>query len=191
MKKVISIILVLVLCMVVEVAKADFTFGTPTSLGPTVNTSSREFNPSISADGLSLFFNSNRPGGLGGMDIWVATRETTDDDWATPVNLGPPINTPNNDWGPSISSDGLTLYFDISQSGTSAAVDDIWVATRETTNDDWGNLVSLGPTVNSSADDCYQCISADGLSLYFSSSRSGGYGNYDLWVTTRETKRFE
>jgi len=186
MKKTISIVLVLALCMVAEVANAEFTFGTPTKV-PNVNTSSREFNPSISADGLSLFFNSNRPGGIGGMDIWVATRETTDDPWGNPVNLGPTINSPDNDWGPSISSDGLSLYFDIRQTGASSAIDDIWVATRATTDDDWGNLVSLGPTVNSSSDDCYQSISADELALYFSSNRSGGYGNYDLWVTTRET----
>jgi hypothetical protein len=186
MKKRISIVLVLVLCMVAEDVKADFTFGTPTEV-PNVNTSSREFKPSISADGLSLYFISNRPGGIGGFDIWVATRETTDDPWGTPVNLGTSINTPDNEWGVSISSDGLSLYFDISQPGTSAAIDDIVVATRETTDDDWGNPVSLGPIVNSSADDCYACISADGLELYFSSPRSGGYGNYDLWVTTRET----
>ena len=186
MKKRISLLLVLSFCMFAKVAKADFIFGTPTEV-PNVNSPSREFNQSISADGLSLFFNSNRPGGLGGIDMWVTTRETIDDSWGNPVNLGPTINTPDNDWGPSISADGLTLYFDTRQPGVSGAIDDIWVATRETTDDDWGNLVSLGPTVNSSSDDCYQCISADGLELYFSSNRSCGYGNYDLWVTTRET----
>jgi len=186
MKKKIVMLLILALCVVSGVAKADFTFGEPTKV-PNVNSSSREFNPSISADGLSLFFNSNRSGGLGGIDIWVATRETKDDDWDTPVNLGSTINTTDNEWGPSISSDGLSLYFDISQPGASGAIDDIWVATRATTDDDWGNLVSLGPSVNSSSDDCYQSISADELELYFSSNRSGGYGAYDLWVTTRET----
>jgi ketosteroid isomerase-like protein len=186
MKKAILIVLVLVLGVVEETAKADFTFGTPTKV-PNINTSSREFKPSISADGLSLYLISNRPGGLGGFDIWVATRETTDDPWDTPVNLGSTINTSDNEWGVSISSDGLSLYYDIKQPGASGAIDDIWVATRETTDDDWGNPVSLGPIVNSSADDCYACISADGLELYFSSPRSGGYGNYDLWVTKRET----
>jgi len=186
MKKRISIVLVLTLCMVAGIAKADFTFGTPIEV-PNVNTSSREFKPSISADGLSLYFISNRPGGIGGFDIWVATRKTTDDPWDTPVNLGSNINTPDNEWGVSISSDGLSLYYDIRQPGASGAIDDIVVATRETTDDGWGNPVNLGTTVNSSADDCYACISADGLALYFSSPRSGGYGNYDLWVTKRET----
>ncbi len=81
MKKLISIVLVLVLGLAAKVAKADFTFGTPTNLGPVVNSSSREFNASISADGLSLFFISNRPGGVGGRDIWVTARATKENDW--------------------------------------------------------------------------------------------------------------
>ncbi|NQV33989.1 MAG: PD40 domain-containing protein, partial [Phycisphaeraceae bacterium] len=186
MKKTFSIVLVLALGISIEVAKADFTFGEPTNLGPTVNSSYREFNASISADGLSLLFISNRPGGVGGLDIWMTTRETLDEDWGEPVNLGPTINTPVGEWGVSISSDSLSLYFDTSQSG-SVAIDDLWVATRATTDDNWGNPVSLGPTVNSSADDYSPSISADGLSLYFTSGRSGGSGNYDLWVTTRQT----
>ncbi len=185
MKKKISIVLVLALVMSAKVVKADFTFGTPTIV-PNVNSSSEELNASISADGLSLYFISSRAGGFGGRDIWVSTRATTDDDWGEPVNLGPTINTSAGEWGVSISSDGLSLYFDTSQNG-STAVNDLWVATRATTDDDWGNPVSLGPTVNSSGDDYTPSISADGLSLYFNSDRSGGVGAYDLWVTTRET----
>jgi Tol biopolymer transport system component len=186
MKKTISIVLALVLCMVAEVANADFIFGEPTKV-PNVNSSAEDFNASISADGLSLYFISSRPGGVGGLDIWVTMRETTDEDWGTPVNLGPTINTPAGEWGVSISSDGLSLYFDTSQSG-SLAINDLWVATRATTDDDWGNPVKLGWTVNSGADDYVPSISADGLALYFTSGRgSGGHGNYDLWVTTRET----
>ena len=185
MKKVILLVLILTFCVVSDVAKADFVFSTPTEV-PNVNTSSEELNASISADGLSLYFISSRPGGVGGRDIWVTTRETTDEDWGEPVNLGPTINTPAGEWGVSISYDGLSLYFDTSQNG-SVAVNDLWVATRATTDDDWGNPVSLGPTVNSSGDDYTPSISADGLSLYFNSDRSGGVGAYDLWVTTRET----
>ena len=186
MKRTISIVLALGLGVTADVSKADFVFGSPATVA-NVNSTSRDFKPSISADGLSLYFISNRPGGAGGFDIWAATRETEDDPWDTPVNLGPTINTADNEWGVSISSDGLSLYYDVKQPSASGAIDDIVVATRGTTDDDWGNPVSLGPTVNSSSDDCYACISIDGLSLYFSSNRSGGYGNYDLWVTTRET----
>ena len=55
-------------------AKADFTFGPAVNLGPVVNSSSNDYDPSISADGLSLYFSSERPGGFGGADLWVTTR---------------------------------------------------------------------------------------------------------------------
>ncbi len=185
MKKKISIVLFLALGLMVEVAKADFVFGTPTEV-PTVNSSAREFNSSISADGLSLYFCSNRPSGVGGMDIWVTTRETKDDPWGTPVNLGPTINSPVSDGGVSISSDGLSLYFS-SMRPAGYGDGDCWVTTRDTIHDEWGAPMNLGPTVNSSADQCYPSISADELALYFASNRGGGVGAYDLWVTTRET----
>jgi hypothetical protein len=134
MKKTILIVLVLVLCASTEVAKADFIFGTPTEV-KSINSSSKDFNASISADGLSLYFISNRPGGIGMRDIWVSTRATIDDDWGEPVNLGPTINTPAGEWGVSISSDGLSLYFDTLQTD-GAFANDLWVATRATTDDD-------------------------------------------------------
>ncbi len=178
-------ILVLSLCMVTEIAKADFTFGTPTEV-PNVNSSAREFNSSISADGLSLFFISTRAGGIGGTDIWVTTRETTEDTWVSPVNLGPTINTSGGDGGVSISSNGLSLYFSSMRSG-GYGDGDLWVMTRDTIHNEFGKPVNLGSTVNSSADQCYPSISADELALYFNSNQGGGHGMYDLWVTRRET----
>jgi Tol biopolymer transport system component len=166
-------------------AKADFIFGPPTNLGPTVNSSSNEFYKSISSDGLSLYFCSNRPGGVGQKDIWVTTRETMDNPWGTPVNLGPTINSSANDGGVSISSDGLSLYFSSTRYRGNYA--DLWVTTRDTIYDPWNTPENLGTTVNSSSDQCYTSISADGLELYFSSNRGGGVGGYDLWVTKRET----
>ena len=90
MKKIISLVLVLALGLAAEVANADFIFGTPTNLGPTINSSRGDWPPSISADGLTLYFGSyDRPRGYGKWDLWVATRETTDAEWGTPANLGP------------------------------------------------------------------------------------------------------
>jgi hypothetical protein len=166
-----------------------FIFGTPTNLGPMVNSAYADNGTSLSADGLELYFGSDRPGGSGGQDIWVTTRETKDDDWGQPVNLGPPVNSSDWDWMPSISADGLTLYFGSMRPGGSGNYD-LWVTTRETTNANWGTPVNLGPPVNSSADEIGPSISADGLSLYFSEYevfRPGGYGLTDMWVTTRRT----
>ena len=111
MSKRIVMSLVLALCMIVEVAKADFTFSTPTNLGPTFDSPSWELSPKTSADGLSLYFTSDRSGGYGSGDLWVATRETLDDDWDTPTNLGTTFNTSSWDEGPCISADELELYF--------------------------------------------------------------------------------
>jgi Tol biopolymer transport system component len=185
-------ILVLVLGMAAEVANADFTFGTPTNLGPTVNSSAAQFTPSISANGLEIYFTSNLPGGEGGYDIWVTTRPTTADDWGTPVNLGPIVNSSAAEGTPSISADGLALYFSDYWSGLRPGGSgnyDLWVTTRATKDDEWGTPVNLGPIVNSSANDFTPSISADGLSLYFESGRPGGYGGDDIWVTTRATKQ--
>jgi len=166
-------------------AKADYIFGTPTEV-ENVNSSSRDLKPSVSADGLSLFFTSFRPGGLGGMDIWVTTRKTTDDPWGEPVNLGSPVNSSAWETG-CISYDGLSFYLSSTRNRGSNANADLWVTTRYTIHSEWETPMNLGPTVNSSVDQCYISISADELSLYFSSNRGGGYGAYDLWVTTRET----
>ena len=167
-------------------ANADFTFGTPTNMGPTVNSSSGDWSPSISADGLTLYFNSNRPGGYGDYDLWVTTRPTVYDPWGTPVNLEPTVNSSAWEAFPSISADGLSLFFESPRPGGYGSFD-LWVTTRATTDDPWGTPVNLGPTVNSSSNDATPGISADGLSLFFESDRSGGYGNFDILVTTRTT----
>ena len=91
----------------IDSAKADFFFGEPTNLGPTVNTSSDDVVNCFSADGLEMYFDSKRSGGYGGWDIWVTRRETIDDDWGTPTNLGSTVNCPQGDTLACISFDGL------------------------------------------------------------------------------------
>ncbi|MHC4580569.1 MAG: hypothetical protein ACYS14_03875 [Planctomycetota bacterium] len=174
-------------------AKADFVFGTPTNLGPIVNSSANEISPGISADGLHLYISEwevFRPGGYGGADIWLSTRVTTDDPWEEPVNLGPIVNSSSNEGGASIPADGLELFFSSNRPGGYGGID-IWVTTRKTIGDDWGTPLNLGSTVNSSANEVAPFISADGLQLYFMDwgvRRPGGYGGIDIWLTTRTTR---
>jgi len=73
-------------------AHADFTFGEPTNLGPTVNSPHSDFIGSFSSDALEMYFDSDLRGPFK-EDIYVSTRATTDDAWGTPVKLGPPVNS--------------------------------------------------------------------------------------------------
>jgi Tol biopolymer transport system component len=170
-------------------AKADFTFGETTNLGLPVNTPSDEQSPSISANGLELYFQSRRPGGYGNWDIWVAKRASLDDPWGEPVNLGPLVNNSVGNWSHGISADGLQLYFEANRSGNYGGVD-LWVALRETKDEPWGDPVNLGPTINSPDYEGYPSLSADGLAMFFNSNRfNGARGwDFDIWLTRRKTK---
>ena len=110
MKKTILFVLILVLGLAEEVANADFTFGEPVKLGPPINTPSREVSSFLSADGLEMYISSERPGGLGYVDIWCSTRENANNPWGPLVNVQE-INSRYNESFPCLSADGLTLYF--------------------------------------------------------------------------------
>ena len=167
-------------------AHADLTFGTPTNLGRTLNTPSGESTDCFSPDGLEMYLSSDRPGGSGGWDIWLATRDTIDDEWGAPAHLGPPVNTGQHDAMACMSTDGLSLYFNSTRPGGLGG-HDLYMTTRATVSAPWVQPVNLGPTVNSSNHDASPWLSADGLELYFNSNRPGGFGGFDIWVTTRAT----
>ena len=185
MKKTISLTLVLALCVVAKVTKADFTFGEPVNLGPIVNSSWAENGPTISVDGLELYF-AFIPPTLSPSNLWVATRPTQQDDWGEPVILGPEINSSSEEALPKISPDGLELYF-YSKRPSGYGGCDIWMAQRPTLSDPWGPAINLGPPVNTSQHELGASITADGLELFFSRTSSSA-GGLDIWVTTRATR---
>jgi hypothetical protein len=163
----------------------------PENLGPTVNTSNVESTASISADGLTLYFNSNRSGGIGNSDIYMTTRVTKNAPWGPSINLGPKINSSVSDAFPWVSTDGLELYFSSLRTGGYGSAD-IYVARRDTPNDPWGNAVNVGPVVNSAYTEGAVSLSPDGLLLLFNDQyvnvavhRPGGYGNCDMWMSRR------
>jgi len=184
--KLVSLVLVTALVAGVQSAKAEFVFGTPTKLGPPMNSSYADTLDCISADGLELYLESTRPGGVGDWDLWVARRDTTDADWGEPVNLGPAINSAKSDTYACISHDGLELYFNSAGWPDGYGGFDIWVTRRATKDAGWGPPVNLGPTVNGPTEDATPWVSADGLELYFMSGTVGG--GVSIWVTRRETK---
>jgi len=158
----------------------DDGWGTPVNLGPTVNSAADEHQPSLSADGCTLLWCSSRPGGCGGIDIWMAKRATKNDPWGAAENVGAPVNSSADDARPNLSSDGLALFFRSSRTGTFGGAD-LWLTTRATAHDAWKEPIHLGAPVNTPSWECGPSISHDGLTLYFHSNRPGGYGPYDIW----------
>jgi hypothetical protein len=143
----------------------------------------------MTGDGLETYFlDYPAAGGYGSYDLWMMKREAVGADWSSPVNLGPAVNSPDGELPPTISLDGLELYF-----GTSATPPrlggyggvDLWVSKRATRDDPWGTPVNLGPTVNTAYRENLPILLGDGLLLFFFSNRPGGYGQNDLYVTTR------
>jgi beta-lactamase regulating signal transducer with metallopeptidase domain len=160
----------------------DDPWSSPVKVGPPVGSNEPDppegsndvWEPDISADGLSLYFCSTRVGGHGGGDIWVATRATTDDEWGEPVNLGPNVNGPGDDNGPSISNDGLALVF--YRFGPAR----FFLTTRKSIYDDWGPAVDLG--INNPWTIYGPALSPDGSTIYFDANSKGdGYGDNDIW----------
>jgi hypothetical protein len=146
--------------------------------------------PQISRDGLELYFLSDRPdsNGESSDNIWVSRRSTVRDLWSAPIQLDVPVNTTGPENAPSLSADGLELYFSNSWYSDPAK---LYVSTRASKADPWGPPVELGPPVNSANKQDCPCISADGLSLYFMSDRPGGNSNptnSDIFVTTRPAR---
>ena len=133
-------------------------------------------DPTISPNGLELYFDI-----WGDWYLWVATRPSKDDPWGDPVKVGPPVGS-YDAYTADVSADGLSLYFASYERPGGYGNDDLWVATRATIDDPWGEPVNLGPNVNSSRGDVCPTISADGLTLVFSRG-----GPWSLWATTRKS----
>ena len=135
-------------------SSASAEWSAPVNLGPVVNSPATESNPTITADELTMYFASNRPGGLGGLDVWMTRRASRSSPWEPPVNLGAPVNTPFIDGAPALSPDGHLLFIHSNRTGT-AGGNDIWMAHRSGSNDDidWEAPVRLGPDVNTPDDE--------------------------------------
>ena len=157
----------------------------PKRLGSTINTPYWEPSASVSADENTIFFTSNRKGGLGGTDIYM-TRKKDNGDFGTAILLGPAINTPLDEDAPFIHADGKTLYFS-SKGHKSMGGYDIFYCTIDL---ETGEILTppqnIGYPINTADDDVFFVWSADGRRAYFSSIRDGGYGDKDIYVLERE-----
>jgi hypothetical protein len=135
--------------------------------------------PFISRDGQSFYMASNRPGGLGGIDIWVSKRIGDDGPWGPPVNVGAPVNSADNDFCPTLARDGRHFYFVSNRPGGCGGAD--MYATRLRRAGGFEPVTNLGCQVNSAADEASPMPfpeRRDGVVrqvLYFSSNQPGGF----------------
>jgi Tol biopolymer transport system component len=167
-------------------------WGPPVNLGQTINfPGANTQHPAISRNGLSLYFSSDRPEGSGMLDLWVSQRPSVNDSWGVPQNLGPNINSAATDSAPNLTPDGHFLYFYSGRPGGCgpAGTDDLYVSHRRDKDDDfaWEPPVNLGCTINGPFNDAgptfFHDRETDTTYLYFTSTRPGGPGNYDIYVS--------
>jgi Tol biopolymer transport system component len=153
-------------------------FGTGQSLAPPVN-EDISGTPRLSADGLSLYFFSERGGGAGSRDLYAATRRRSDEEFDSVQALSS-LNGPDRDHLPWVSADERTIYFVSNRSG----VADIFRSTRASVRDEFGPPEAV-TELNSPEEDGGVSLTSDGLTVILSSSRPGGLGGRDLYLATR------
>ena len=151
----------------------------PQPLKGAVNSDYWEGSISMSWDERKIFFSSERPGGLGGKDIYMATLEP-DSGWGDVKNLGPTINTPYDDDAPFIHPSGEFLIFS-SKGHNSMGGYDLF-RTDLVGDTAWSDPVSLGYPINTTGDDIYYVMTADGRKGYYSSGSIGGMGQQDIYL---------
>lgn len=148
--------------------KEDNNWSEPELLGESVNSEAWESQPSLSRDGKTLYFVSNRSGGLGKQDIYVS--ENLKGEWQPAVNLGVTVNTSGNDCAPFIYADNSTLFFS-SDGKKGLGGLDLFKVTKS--NDAWGSAENLGYPINNEKDQIGYSISLDGWAYYSEVEETG------------------
>lgn len=151
----------------------------PFNIGGPVNTPGWESQPSLTADGKTLYFVSTRPGGQGGYDIWKSDLKN-DGTWTVPLNLGPSINTPYDEQSPFIHADGQTLYFS-SNGWPGLGNKDLFISRKDSTGKTWSKPQNLGYPINTFGEESGLTISSDGKTAFFASDQKGGFGGLDIY----------
>lgn len=161
-----------------QINKSGETWSKPSLINPVINTPKYlESTASITPDGKTIYFASDRVGGQGGLDIYRTTLQANGT-WSQPANLGPDINSKANEDAPFIHPDQKTLFF-TSDGHNSMGGRDIFVS--RLVNAKWTAPESMGYPINTTANDNYFTLIADGTRAYFSSDRKGGAGGQDIY----------
>jgi len=165
--------------------KDGYAWTYPIKLNININSEHWEGSASLSSNENILYFSSERPGGLGGKDIY---RSVMRDDgvWDEAENLGAMINTPYDDDGPFIHPDGKYLYFSSKGHKGMGGYDIFLSALQE--DGSWSAPENMGYPINTTADDIYFVVTGNGKRGYYSSGRLGGYGQQDLYIVHLGTR---
>ncbi|MDP1746780.1 MAG: OmpA family protein, partial [Bacteroidota bacterium] len=154
----------------------------PVNMGEPINSADKEPSACISPDGRTIYFVSDREGGLGGFDIWYSIKDSTGK-WGEAKNIGAPINSMEDEDGLFIHSDGKTLFFS-SKGHNSMGGYDVFMSVMDNTTKVASSPINLGPSINTSGDDLYFVMEANGKTGYYSSNRLGGSGEKDIYQIT-------
>lgn len=160
-----------------QIIKDGESWSKPSLLAGNLNSPGMETTCSITPDGKTIYFASDRQGGKGGLDIWKVEMKANGQ-WGPPTNLGPEINTSDNEDAPFIHPDQHTLFF-TSDGHRTMGGRDIFKSTL--VNGKWSTPENMGYPVNTTANDNYFTLLADGKRAYFSSDRKGGKGAQDIY----------
>ncbi len=155
----------------------------PIDFGRNINTEYHESSACLSSDGKKLFFVSDKPGGVGGRDIYQSNYDANKNEWGVAKNLGTTINTPYDEEGVFLHPDGKTLFF-ASNGPMTIGGYDILKSVKE--NNQWTTPVNLGVPLNTPDDDVFVSVSGNGRNIYFSSIRKEGFGEKDIYVATMQ-----
>jgi WD40-like Beta Propeller Repeat len=157
----------------------------PVNLECVVNTAATEIAPAFfenpESGQVTLFYGSNRPGSQG-FDVYASP--VGEDGYFGPGVVVPEFSSAGRDTRIFIRKDGLEAFITSDRTGGQGLID-IWTSTRDTLSDMWSTPVDLSSPVNSASDDGSPWLSRDGTTLYFFSTRALGYGQRDIWYTTR------
>ena len=151
----------------------------PVKFPSPINSNHNETHGSLTSDGQTMFFSSDRPGGYGGKDIY-ASQILPSGEWGPAQNLGPQINTSLDEESPFIMPDGRSLYF-ASEGHENMGGFDIFKSRLDTASQ-WTNAQNIGFPINTPGDDLFYCPTPDGLRVYYASTREGTMGNTDLFL---------
>jgi hypothetical protein len=147
-----------------------------------LNSSHLDAGPFLTADTLAVFFHSNRPGGRGSDDIWMASRPDLASDFSSPVNVAE-LNTAALECMPFLSADELTIFFGSNRPGGLGELD-IWYSTRRSNRSSWSTPVNFR-AVNTEYREFSPALSADEQAFLFERTSPDGLGGKDIYVYSR------